>query len=130
MQATPQRGTVPEIRLHSLLRDAGLRFTTHAAPVVALRRRADFVFRRAKVAVFVDGCWWHGCPDHFATPKHNREWWLQKIDRTRRRDIDTDLRLREAGWAVVRVWEHTDAPAVAGRIRRLVNRRLQPVCDR
>jgi DNA mismatch endonuclease (patch repair protein) len=74
------------------------------------------VFSRAKVAVFVDGCFWHGCPSHMTWPVANAAWWRTKIDNTRSRDRDTDLRLAEAGWTVIRAWEHESAAAVADRV--------------
>ena len=85
------------------------------------RRRADLFFTRAKVAVYVDGCFWHRCPIHGTVPKANREWWLAKLDANVRRDRDTDARLRGGGWSVLRFWEHDDpdlaARAVAARVR-------------
>lgn len=70
------------------------------------------MFVRLRVAVFVQGCWWHGCPNHWAAPAANRDWWTQKVHLNRARDEDTDAALLEAGWAAVRVWEH-EAPARA-----------------
>lgn len=116
MQATPQRQTTPEVRLQSMLRSAGVRFTTDARPLPALRRTADIVLRRLKIAVFVDGCFWHGCPAHCTWPTHNRAWWRAKIARTRARDHDTDVQLRAAGWAVIRIWEHAVNPRAIQRI--------------
>jgi DNA mismatch endonuclease (patch repair protein) len=107
MQATPQRDTGPERELRSALHRLGLRFRVDRQPVPGLRRKADIVFGPARVAVFVDGCFWHGCPEHMTWPTANREWWEAKIYRTRERDHDTDLQLRTNGWRVVRVWEHT-----------------------
>jgi DNA mismatch endonuclease, patch repair protein len=85
----------------------GLRYRLHRAPVPGLRRKADIVFGPARVAVFVDGCFWHGCPDHGRRLFEINNWyWPAKIDRNRRRDVDTDQALTKAGWLVVRVWEH------------------------
>jgi DNA mismatch endonuclease, patch repair protein len=81
-----------------------------------LNRRADLVFTRAKVAVFIDGCYWHGCPMHGTAPKSNADYWSAKIARNRERDDDTNRRLAEAGWQVLRAWEHEDPEAVAGLI--------------
>jgi DNA mismatch endonuclease, patch repair protein len=85
------------------------------------RRRVDIVFSRQRVAVFVDGCFWHGCPQHCQQPKANAAWWAEKLERNRRRDQDTDAALTAAGWTVVRVWEHDDprkaAEDIAMRLR-------------
>ena len=75
-----------------------------------------------KVAIFVDGCFWHGCPIHGTWPKANAEWWKTKILGNIARDRDTDKKLKALGWRVIRVWEHEDAKKAAKRIRRLVNR--------
>jgi len=79
------------------------------------RRRADIAFTGARVAVFVDGCFWHGCPEHATWPKRHAEWWRAKIEANRARDRDTNERLQQAGWTVLRFWEHTD-PLTAARI--------------
>jgi DNA mismatch endonuclease (patch repair protein) len=81
------------------------------------------VFRKARVAVFVDGCFWHGCPEHGTRPASNAEWWQRKLAANRARDHDTDARLSTAGWQVVRVWEHEDPTEVAGRIAEIVSGR-------
>ena len=122
MQATPQRHTTPELRLQSMLRSARLRFTTDARPLIGLRRTADIVFRKLRIAVFVDGCFWHGCPTHCTWPAHNRAWWRAKIARNRARDDDTDRQLKTAGWTVIRVWEHAVNPKAAQRILGHVDR--------
>jgi len=92
-------------------------------PVPGARRRADVVFTRARVAIFVDGCFWHACPDHGTTPKANAWYWAPKLARNVERDRDTDRRLAEIGWAVVRVWEHDDPEEAAGRIEVVVRDR-------
>lgn len=78
------------------------------------------MFPRERVAVFVDGCFWHGCPEHASWPKRNGDWWRQKIDGNRRRDRDTDARLAEAGWRIIRVWEHEPAEAAGDRVVEVV----------
>ena len=83
------------------------------------------VFPRARIAVFVDGCFWHRCPIHQSTPKTNTDWWAQKLATNVRRDRDTDLRLREAGWTVVRVWEHEDMTQAARALLDEVRRHSQ-----
>jgi DNA mismatch endonuclease (patch repair protein) len=91
------------------------------------RRRADIVFGQAKVAVFVDGCFWHGCPEHGRRAHEVNSWyWPAKIVRNQTRDQDTDRRLIEAGWHVVRVWEHDDAVTAADAIEAAVRTRRQP----
>jgi DNA mismatch endonuclease (patch repair protein) len=85
-----------------------------------VRREADVLFGPAKVAVFVDGCFWHGCPEHATWPKTNADFWRAKIEGNRRRDRDTDERLASAGWLAVRVWEHEDPIQAAARVRALV----------
>ena len=88
-----------------------------------LRRRADLAFTAARVAVFVDGCFWHGCPEHATWPKQNAEWWREKIEANRRRDLDTDARLLEAGWLPIRVWEHEPVEDAADRVTEAVRMR-------
>jgi DNA mismatch endonuclease, patch repair protein len=88
-----------------------------------LRREADVVFPRAKVAVFVDGCFWHGCPEHATWPKANADWWRTKIARNQARDAETDESLRLEGWVSVRVWEHENPAEAASHIALLVRRR-------
>lgn len=122
MQAT--RGTGIEHALRAELHRRGLRYRLHRRPIRALRREVDIVFVRARVAVFVDGCFWHGCPTHATWPKTNADFWRTKIEGNRVRDRDTDARLADAGWTVVRVWEHEDAPTSARRIEEIVRARL------
>lgn len=108
----------------------GLRYRVDRRVLPGLRRRADLVFVSARVAVFVDGCFWHRCPDHGNLPKSNREWWTEKLNRNVARDRDTDLRLTEAGWHVERVWEHElrDAPDLAAaRVATTVRRGGQTI---
>lgn len=121
MAATRQRDTPPELALRSHLHRRGLRYRVDY-PVLG-RRRADVVFSRARVAVFVDGCFWHGCPKHGTWPKANADWWENKIKANQARDRDTDEKLGAAGWLPVRVWEHEDAEVAAARVERLVRLR-------
>jgi DNA mismatch endonuclease, patch repair protein len=123
MRAVRQRGTKPEVLLETELVRLGLPFTTQARPLEDLRRRADFLFLDARVAVFVDGCFWHRCPEHASDPKTNSEWWSVKLARNVERDRETDRRLRRAGWGVVRIWEHEGMEEAALRIKRAVHRR-------
>lgn len=108
--------TKPERVLRSLLHRQGLRYRLHRRPVAGLRRQADLVFPGARVAVFVDGCFWHCCPEHSTAPRSNQAWWAAKLARNVERDRDTDQRLAEAGWHVVRVWEHEDPAEAAERV--------------
>lgn len=109
MQAIRSRDTKPEKLLRQLVHAKGLRYRVAARPLPELRRTADMVFGPAKVAVFVDGCYWHGCPDHYVPPKTNSGYWSEKVLRNVERDRDTDQRLRDAGWLVLRFWEHDSA---------------------
>ncbi len=93
-------------------------------PVHELRRTADVVFTKARVAVFVDGCYWHGCPEHHRPATKRGEFWQEKIAGNRARDADTNASLSAQGWAVVRVWEHEDPEAAADRISGIVRSRL------
>jgi len=111
MSKTKRRDTGPELALRSKLHRLGLRYFVDRS-VDGTRRRADVVFPGPRVAVYVDGCFWHGCPTHGTVPKEGRDWWVAKLEANRRRDEDTDVRLRAAGWIVLRFWEHED-PAVA-----------------
>lgn len=117
MKAARSRDTKPELALRSELHQRGLRFRVDQ-PVLEdrRRRRADLVFASRQVAVFVDGCFWHGCPTHGTWPKSNAEWWRAKINTNRARDADTNAELRRAGWIVVRVWEHELAVDSADRV--------------
>lgn len=114
MEAARQRDTAPEMALRSALHRMGLRFRVETRPLPELPRRADVVFRSARVAIFVDGCFWHGCPTHGTWPKAHADFWRAKIEENRRRDADTNRRLEEAGWLVIRVWEH-EAPNEAAK---------------
>ncbi len=123
MRATRQRDTPQEIALRSALHRLGLRFRLHLHLIPGSRRSVDIVFPGPRVAVFVDGCFWHGCPLHGTLPKKtNSRWWTEKIAANRRRDRDTDRRLEELQWRVVRIWEHQDPTEAAQRIAALMGR--------
>lgn len=111
------------MRLRRELHSRGLRYRVNV-PVLpdGRRRRADIVFTRARVVVFVDGCFWHACPEHGTLPKTNREWWRSKLDRNAERDRDTDRRLRDASWTVLRFWEHENVVNAADIIEIAVRR--------
>lgn len=120
MLAANQTDTKPELELRAALNALGLEFQVNV-PVAGTRRRADILFDEAKVAVFVDGCFWHGCPIHGTWPKENAEFWREKIEANRRRDADTNERLKSAGWLTIRVWEHEEMESVAHTILELVS---------
>ncbi|MFD9353237.1 very short patch repair endonuclease [Streptomyces sp. NPDC060031] len=109
MLGNRSRDTSPERALRSLLHARGLRYRVAAKPIAGMRRTADLVFRPVKVAVFVDGCFWHGCPEHFVPPKTNPDYWRDKIGGNVRRDRETDRKLAAEGWLVLRFWEHEGA---------------------
>lgn len=117
------QNTGPERALRSELHRRGLRFTLHRPLSFDRRRKVDIAFPRARVAVFVDGCFWHSCPEHATFPKANAEFWRAKLRRNTERDRDTDARLRAEGWDVVRVWEHEDASSAADRVASAVKGR-------
>lgn len=107
--------TSPELAIRKLLHRAGFRFRLQVKVPGHPRRTIDIAFTRVRVAVFVDGCFWHSCPQHATRPTANREWWAAKLARNRERDLETTAALEAAGWNVVRIWEHEDpAAAVAG----------------
>ena len=121
MRAIRRRDSRPELILRSLLHGMGLRYRVdYAIPMEGRRPRADIAFTRKRVAVFVDGCFWHGCPEHGGSPKQNSGYWTAKIARNRERDAEQAERLTTLGWTVVRVWEHEDPVTVAERLRQMV----------
>lgn len=123
MSAQRSRDTGPELAVRRLLHARGLRYRVdHPLPGMP-RRRGDIVFTAARLVVMIDGCYWHGCPHHGNTPRTNTGYWAPKILRNQARDADTDLRLRAAGWEVVRAWEHDDPVEVADRVERALRAR-------
>lgn len=123
MQAIRSRDTKPEQLIRRLVHAQGLRYRVSAKPLPELRRTADMVFRPTKVAVFIDGCYWHGCPEHYVSPKTNPGYWSEKVARNMARDEDTNDRLSAAGWLVLRFWEHEPAAECAIRIAAAVDQR-------
>jgi DNA mismatch endonuclease (patch repair protein) len=111
------KDTIPEQRVRSLLHRAGFRFRKHSSPLPGLRCEADIVFPREKVAVFIDGCFWHGCPEHGHIPKRNSSYWADKIARNVARDKRNTAALAEAGWLALRFWEHQEPSDVVADIR-------------
>jgi DNA mismatch endonuclease, patch repair protein len=116
MQNTKRRDTKPELALRSELHRRGFRYFVDRAPLPRMRRRADLLFPRFRVAVYVDGCFWHGCPEHGTWPTANADWWRDKIKSNQARDRDTDRALEAAGWIAVRVWEHELPSEAADRV--------------
>jgi DNA mismatch endonuclease (patch repair protein) len=123
MRANRKRDTRPELAVRRRLHALGLRYRVACRPLPEKRWTADVVFTRARVAVFIDGCFWHGCPDHFSAPRINASYWGPKIARNQERDAQVDAALRAVGWAVVRAWEHEPADDVAERVASVVSAR-------
>jgi DNA mismatch endonuclease, patch repair protein len=124
MQANRGRDTGPELKLRHLLHNAGLRYRIHWPVPSDRRRRIDIAFTRRKVAVFVDGCFWHRCPAHYVAPKANADFWDAKIRGTTERDIETTTLLEGDGWLVLRFWEHEQSSEVAECIRKVLQKRI------
>ena len=120
MIANRGRDTGPELAVRRILHSQGLRYRVNTPPVKGVRRSADIVFTKAKLAVFIDGCFWHGCPQHYQRPGINQTYWDAKVQANSARDRNTDEVLGSHGWTVLRVWEHdvrADPIAVGTRIR-------------
>ncbi|GAB3887049.1 very short patch repair endonuclease [Microbispora bryophytorum subsp. camponoti] len=122
MRSNKGRDTRPELALRRAVHALGLRYRVAIRPVKSVRRTADIVFTKAKVAVFLDGCFWHGCPLHHTVAVTNAGFWAEKVRRTRERDAETDQLLKEAGWRVLRVWEHEDPADAAKRVAILLGK--------
>jgi DNA mismatch endonuclease (patch repair protein) len=123
MSRLSRRDTGPELALRRVLHARGLRYFVHRRPLRELPRQADVVFPSVKVAVFVDGCFWHGCPDHGRREHRTNGWyWPEKIDQNWARDRDTDERLQAVGWTSIRVWEHEPPSQAADRIAAAIDR--------
>lgn len=122
MRRVKSRDTSPELALRSAVHSRGLRYSLRGG----LPGRPDLIFRSARVAVFVDGCFWHGCPEHCRRPSSNREYWRAKIERNMERDRRIRKELEDRGWRVIRMWEHEvkqSAARCASRIERVVRGR-------
>lgn len=120
MQRQARESTGPEVALRRELFRMGCRFRVHVPLLEGRARKVDVVLRRHRLAVFVDGCFWHACPKHGTKPRVNQWYWEAKLVRNRARDRDTDRRLRSKGWKVVRVWEHEEPSEAAERILRWI----------
>lgn len=123
MRANRRANTVPELAIRSELHRRGLRYRVDLPVDVGVpgrRPRPDIVFTKRRVAVFVDGCFWHACPEHGELPIANRDFWRRKLDANCARDRRTDSRLGEAGWRVIRIWEHEVVAVAADRVEAAV----------
>jgi DNA mismatch endonuclease (patch repair protein) len=123
MSRQASKDTAVELAVRRLLHAAGLRYRVEYPVPGMPRRRIDVAFPRARLAVLIDGCFWHGCPEHATQPKSNAEWWRQKLDRNMTRDVETTNHLIAAGWEVLRFWEHEAPEDVALRVIEAVSRR-------
>ncbi|RQW84068.1 very short patch repair endonuclease [Micromonospora globispora] len=122
MQANTGRDTRPELALRRAVHALGLRYYVNRRPIKSVRRTADLLFPRLRLAVFLDGCFWHGCPDHHTVAKRNAAFWAEKVSTNRRRDAETNAVLATAGWIVVRIWEHEPAEEAAAKVARVAAR--------
>lgn len=123
MRRQRRADTTPELSVRRLLHRHGFRFRIHFSVPGLARRTIDIAFPRLRVAVFVDGCYWHGCPQHGTWPVANANWWKAKLEGNRRRDRQTDAHLQAAGWSVVRIWEHEDPATAVVELERLLRER-------
>jgi len=116
MLGNRRRDTAPELAVRRLLFARGLRYRVDYRPVLGFRRTADIAFTRARFAIFLDGCFWHGCATHYVAPRQNPDYWRSKVEGNIRRDHETTDRLQREGWVVLRYWEHTSPLAIADDI--------------
>ncbi|MFI1353308.1 very short patch repair endonuclease [Streptomyces sp. NPDC020898] len=123
MSRQVSKDTAAELAVRRLLHAAGLRYRVEYPVPGMARRRIDVAFTSVKVAVLIDGCFWHGCPEHATQPKANAEWWREKLDRNMARDRETTEQLVAEGWTVLRFWEHEAPEEVAVRVGAAVERR-------
>ena len=123
MQSNRSKDTSPEMEIRKRLHALGYRYRIHVRPIPTMPRTADIVFTRARLAIFIDGCFWHHCPTHGSVPKSNVESWLDKFLRNQVRDAETNAALTNAGWTVLRIWEHEDATDAVQNILQSLNGR-------
>jgi DNA mismatch endonuclease (patch repair protein) len=126
MSRQSSRDTAPEVAVRRLLHAEGLRYRVNVPVPGIPRRTIDIVFPKAKIAIFMDGCFWHGCPEHATQPKSNAEWWRAKLDKNMARDAETTEHLLAEGWTVLRFWEHETADGVAQQIAASLATRRPP----
>ncbi|WP_369962494.1 very short patch repair endonuclease [Leifsonia sp. EB34] len=118
MLGNRRRDTGPELAVRRLLHAAGVRYRVDFRLAPPSRTCADIVFTRRRIAVFIDGCFWHSCPLHGTSPQKNSEYWLPKLKRNKERDLESTERLESAGWTVLRFWEHEDPATIAESVLR------------
>jgi DNA mismatch endonuclease (patch repair protein) len=116
MRSNKRRDTRPELLVRRILHARGLRYRVDHRVVAESRTRADIAFTRRRIAVFIDGCFWHSCPDHLHLPKANAHYWVPKLARNVERDGEVTALLRRLGWTVLRFWEHEAPEEVAEAI--------------
>jgi DNA mismatch endonuclease (patch repair protein) len=127
MSNTRGRDSAPELAVRRILHAAGLRYRVNARPVSNVRRTADIVFPRQRIVVLIDGCFWHGCPDHYRPATGARAaFWAKKIEQNRRRDVESTTFFETADWTVLRFWEHEDPEDVARSIHATVAGATRP----
>ncbi len=115
--------------MRRLLHASGLRYRVNVPVPGMPRRTIDIAFSKAKIAVFLDGCFWHGCPEHATQPKANAAWWRAKLDKNMARDLETTEHLTSAGWTVLRFWEHESATDVAHHISASLTAKRPPPAE-
>lgn len=120
MRGNRSQDTKPELALRSEIHRRGMRYRVSHRPIPNVRMTADLVFPRLRIAVFLDGCFWHGCPEHYIPPNTNSHYWEAKLARNRRRDAEADRALKKSGWLALRFWEHEDTADIADRVERAV----------
>jgi DNA mismatch endonuclease (patch repair protein) len=126
MQTVGSRDTEPEKLLRGTLFKLGLRFRKDYRPIPGLKIKADIVFTKHKVCLFIDGCFWHGCPLHFKIPKTNSSWWNEKIEDNKTRDLKQTLILTSSDWTVIRLWEHEIKKSNILKICEIILKKIQP----
>jgi DNA mismatch endonuclease (patch repair protein) len=116
MQSNRSRDTKPELAVRHELFRRGFRYRVALAPLKGVRRTVDIAFPRQHIAVLIDGCFWHGCPEHHRSPHAHSDYWSEKVRRNAERDAETTAMLQDAGWTVLRFWEHETPTDVADAI--------------
>jgi len=127
MQGNPSKDTKPELAVRRLLQAHGLRYRVNVRPLSSLRRTADIVFPHKRIVVFIDGCYWHGCPEHYVPSKPNTDYWVPKVAANVARDNETTRVLSEAGWTVLRYWKSRPIGRRRRRLSRATCIRKQPM---